>query len=104
MSDLTFENVLEFIIIDIFGSIFKFISRVLSLVVIGVKNKGEKSVQEIWLDKEEIGFSSLSFKTQLLIIFIAEILTFVLILVFIVFIVDFTFTLYNALNTEGGKF
>ena len=104
MSDLTFENVLEFIVIDIFGSLFKFISRVLSLVVVGVKNKGKKSVQEIWLDKEEIGFSSLSFKAQLLIIFIAEILTFVLILVFIVFIVDFTFTLYNALNTEGGKF
>jgi hypothetical protein len=96
MLDFPFENIFEFIIIDIFGSIFKFISRVLSWVVIGVKNKGEKSVQEIWQDKEEIGFSSLSFTTQLLIIFIAEILTFVLILVFIVFIVNFTCSLIKS--------
>ncbi len=90
MLDFTFENILEFIIIDIFGSLFKFISKVLSWIVISVKNKGEKSVQEIWADKEEVHFSSLSFKTQLLTVFIAEILTFVLIIVFIVFIVDFT--------------
>lgn len=90
MLDFTFENILEFIIIDIFGSLFKFISKVLSWIVISMKNKGEKSVQEIWVDKEEAHFSSLSFKTQLLTVFIAEILTFVLLIVFIVFIVDFT--------------
>ena len=90
MLDFTFENILEFIIIDIFGSLFKFISKVLSWVVLSVKNKGEKSVQELWADKEEAHFSSLSVKTQLLTVFIAEILTFVLIIVFIVFIVDFT--------------
>jgi hypothetical protein len=89
MLDITFENVLEFIVIDIFGNIFKFMSRVVSLIVIEVKYKGKKSVKEIWQDKEALNFSSLNDLTQMLTIFFSCILTLALLLGFIVFIVNF---------------
>jgi hypothetical protein len=93
MLDITFENVLEFIIIDIFGNIFKFMSRVVSLIVIEVKYKGKKSVKEIWQDKEALNFYDLKPLTQMLTIFFSCILTFVLLLGFIVFIVTFIYSL-----------
>jgi hypothetical protein len=93
MSGITFENVLEFIIIDIFGNIFKFMSRVVSLIVIEIKYKGKKNVKEVWQDKEALNFSSLNDLTQMLTIFFSCILTLALLLGFIVFIVIFIYSL-----------
>ena len=76
------EALLEIISVELFGGILKFIARVLSLVVIWVKNGGEKSVKEIWSDKEALSFTGLNF--------IAQILTIVLLIVFIIFIIDVT--------------
>jgi hypothetical protein len=96
MLDITFENVLEFIIIDIFGNIFKFMSKVVSLIVIEVKYKGKKSVKEVWQDKDGSNFSSLNDLTQMLTIFFSCILTLALLISFILFIVILTYSLIKT--------
>lgn len=71
-----FESLFEIIFIDILLGFLKFILKILSLVVLWVKNLGKKSVEEIWADKDGLNFTGLTF--------IAQVLTIIL-LFFIVF-------------------
>jgi uncharacterized BrkB/YihY/UPF0761 family membrane protein len=73
------ESIFEIIAYFIFEVLLGGILRILSLVVLWLKNMGRKSVKEIWNDKEAMAFTGITFIVQIFVL--------ILIIIYIVFII-----------------